>query len=94
MNSKSKNEKILRVVTDIFLFLALFILPWWLFVIILFLFLFWYKTFYEFIFFAIMLDVLFSAPYMSFLHAHMYTIISIVIFYIIEMIKSRILAYR
>ena len=90
-----KNSKVLqRIVVDVVLLLALFMLPLWLFVILALYTLFKYDNYYEFIFFGVLADSAYSLSGLFPLSGIIFSISSILIFVVLVWLKSRIISYR
>ena len=71
-----------RIILDILLFVAVFIVPPWLVLLVASLCLFLFKDFYEIIFLGIIMDFLFGVPTQFFVFPVIYTLLASIIFLI------------
>jgi hypothetical protein len=93
--SKLRTNIILRIVFDIILFFGVFIMPFWLFAVVALASLVYFKDFYEFIPFFMMRDFLYALPEARFFGSvYILTLSSIVIFLMVNFIKSKVFLSR
>lgn len=83
-----------RLIIDVFLFLGIFIFPWWFVFICAGCALFYFSSFYEILFLGIIVDSLYNAPIVAFLHVEfVVTILAIILFIFSEVLKRRLRIY-
>ncbi len=86
MNNVSK-----RITADIILLLSVLFLPWWVTIILALALTFYFEFYYEFIIAAILIDMLYGVPQeWSFNLPLEYSIFSIVVFMLIQWVKTRL----
>ena len=84
-----------RILFNIFLFVFIFLLPWWVVLILSIVGLFIFTSFYEFIISSIIIYVLYSVPPDTFLNKSIFVYAGIVIFYlIVEYLRRHIILYK
>ncbi len=84
-----------RVFFDIFLILALFLLPWWVGFILAIMGIFLFKNFYEFLFFSIFIYVVYGFENTRIISSEVYLSLSLVlIFFILSNVKKYIIFYK
>lgn len=80
---------------DIGLFLALFILPWWVSAFLALIGVFVFKNFYEFIITGIIIYSIYLIPESSFItHPFIFPLIVVIIYFIIQIIRKQIILYN
>lgn len=80
-----------RIVSDIILFFAIFFLPWWGTIILAFVLMIYFKNFWEGVTAIFFIDLLYSVPTERLTgHFGIFTASSLILFFIINNIKSRI----
>jgi len=80
-----------RIILDIILLLSVLFLPWWITIILALALVFYFKLYYEFIIAAVLTDMLYGVPKAwLFDLAIMYTTFSIVLFILVQWIKTRL----
>ncbi|MFC1720851.1 hypothetical protein ACFL0K_01210 [Patescibacteria group bacterium] len=80
-----------RIIADLILLLSVLFMPWWLTVILAFVLVFYFKSYYEFIIAGVLTDALYGVPQdWLFDLTLMYTSFSIVIFIFIQWLKTRL----
>jgi hypothetical protein len=84
-----------RVITDIALFISLFIFPWWFVVVLAVIALFFFNSYYEVIFLGVIIDSLYNAPIARFHGFEFVVTIAMVLLYILaEVLKRRLRFYN
>ena len=85
---------IFRIIVDLILLLAIFIMPWWLSLLLIIAAIFYFNTFYESVIFAILLDGFYGIPGLTFygINAFFTTVIG-VIFILLIFLKPRLKFY-
>ncbi len=84
-----------RLIFNTFLFLSIFLLPWWIVLILSIIGLFIFTSFYEFIISNIIIYVLYSVPLNTFLNKSIFVYAGIIIFYLIaEYLRRHIILYK
>ena len=79
-----------RIITDIILLLSIFILPWWLSLFLIVLSFYVFKPFYEGLFFALAIDLIYSAPRELFHNLPIIFIISLVSFLMLNLLGRQL----
>jgi hypothetical protein len=83
-----------RILVDIFLFLAIFIFPWWLVVVFGVLALLAFSSFYEIVILGIVIDSLYNAAITRYHHIEfVVTIGAIFLFIVVEVLKRHLKFY-
>jgi len=82
-----------RILFDLFVLLSIFILPWWVSVLMVFVGIFVFDNFYEFILTAIIIYSLYNNGNISSLSPVIFLGIIVIIFFIFEFIRSRTVFY-
>lgn len=84
-----------RVIFDVILFISAFILPWWVVVVMLFIGIFIFSNFYEFIIISTIIYSLYSIPGDKVIYSPMFfSLISIVLYVSIQAVKNNIILYK
>ena len=83
-----------RIIVDAVLLMSLFMLPWWLFVIFALYALFKYDQYYEFIFFGIVFDSVYSVSDIFIFSNLIFSASSVVIYVMSAWFKERVISYR
>lgn len=84
-----------RVIFDVILFISVFIFPWWIIVILIFIGIFVFKNFYEFIITAVIIYSLYALPGNRIISSPVFFSSSIIILFIfIQIIKNNIILYQ
>ncbi len=82
----------LRICVAITFFIAIFLVPWWILIPALFIGLFYFSYFIEFVIFAVLLDLLYGTGKYSFFGFHIsIPLLTLIIFIVIEIIKDRLI---
>ncbi len=80
-----------RIIADIVLFLGIFFLPWWVTVILTFIFIILFRWFWEGIIAMLFIDSLYSLPDVKFYgHFGIFIVSAVILLLIIENLKTRI----
>lgn len=84
----------IRIIADIFLFLGIFIFPFWLVFIFGLIFSFFFKNFYEFLIASVLLDVFYGgAKNLTYMIPFALSLVSLILYLIITWLKDRLLLY-
>lgn len=83
-----------RLIIVLLLFLSIFILPWWILIMLIFFSMAFQRTFYEGVFIAPFIDILYAVQGLGF-YSHIFAIGALVLFVTLEFfIKPRLRWYR
>ncbi len=94
MQNQNKNSKLYRIFFDALFLVSIFILPWWVTVAFMIVFMFIFEEYFEIMIFGIMFDVVYGVPGIFPFSAYIFTISSIVFYLFIHYLKKRIIIYR
>lgn len=84
-----------RVIFDVILFISVFVLPWWVSALLLFVGIFIFNNFYEFIVFSVIVFSLYSIPSDRLITSPIFFSLTIIILYIlIQSIRNNIILYK
>lgn len=84
-----------RVIFDVILFISVFVLPWWVSALLLFVGIFIFNNFYEFIVSSVIVYSLYSIPSDRLITSPIFFSLTIIILYIlIQSIRNNIILYK
>jgi hypothetical protein len=84
-----------RVIFDVLLFIFLFIWPWWVIFLILFIGIFIFKNFYEFIIVTLIIYSLYSIQGEGILYSSTFiSLVTIFFYFLIQYLKNNIILYK
>ena len=93
-NQTQNNNHTARIITDVLLLVAMFVLPWYLFWLIVAVLLFRYEAYYEILFFAFLWDGIYSVTGLFWGSHFIATFSVLVAFFVVYFLKERIISYR
>lgn len=84
-----------RVIFDSILLISVFVFPWWISALLVFVGIFVFNNFYEFIVAGVIIYSLFSVPGVKFIYSPIFFSSAIIILYIIiQLIRNNIILYK
>lgn len=92
---KYNNSVMKRIIFDVILFISVFVFPWWISVLLLFIGIFAFNNFYEFIIANVIIYSLYSIPGNRLISSSIFFSGTIIILYIIiQSIRNNIILYK
>jgi len=92
LNNQNNNMK--RILIDIIIFISIVVLPWWLSVVVLVVFIIYERHPYEVLFFGLFIDSLYGIPQERFLSFGWATLLAVAVFCLSFFVKERLLFYN
>lgn len=83
-----------RVIFDLFLFLSIFIMPWWFNLAILLIGIFIFDNFYEFIFFTIVIYSIYFIPQEGFISKIIFPLSVVSFYFFFQFFKNNLFVYK
>jgi len=79
-----------RILYDLLILIAIFLLPWWLIIATCLLLAFYFEFYFEFVLFSLIFDLIY-APISLFLGVYYLTIVTLLFFVVVEFLKRRVI---
>jgi len=84
-----------RALFDALLFVFVFLLPWWMVILFSIIGIFVFKSYYEFLFFSIIVYILYSVPKHSSFDTSIFVYLGIIVFYLlVQYLRRSIILYK